>query len=29
VINGTIADNTGGGQKHFQPTIIQTAIIKY
>jgi len=21
--------NTGGGQKHFQPTIIQTAIIKY
>ncbi len=25
----TVGTNTGGGQKHFQPTIIQTAIIKY
>ena len=25
----TVEQNTGGGQKHFQPTIIDTAIIKY
>ena len=27
--NISMSSNTGGGQKHFQPTIIQTAIIKY